>query len=66
MKRGRKAKNVKNITFTMSVSPAEAETLLKHGPTLQKAIRNIIDQEMQKEFDEATKETIEATRSLLH
>lgn len=64
MKRGRKPLTIKNITFTMSVSPAEAETLLKHGATLQKAIRNMIKEETKQTFDKTVKETVEASKSL--
>lgn len=53
MKRGRKPLSIKNITFTMSITPAEAETLLKHGNTYQKAIRNLINGERQKDLNEA-------------
>lgn len=63
-KRGRKPLTVKNITFTMSVTPAEAETLLKHGNTYQKAIRNLINEEKKQNWDKAVKETVEASRSL--
>lgn len=54
MKRGRKPLNIKNITFTMSITQAEAETLSKHGNTYQKAIRNLINEERQKDLNEAS------------
>ena len=65
MKRGRKPLTVKNITFTMSVTPAEAETLLKHGNTYQKAIRNLINEKKQKDLNEAIEETAKAAKSLI-
>lgn len=65
MKRGRKPLSIKSITFTMSITPAEAETLLKHGNTYQNAIRNLINEEKQKDLNEAIKETVKATKSLI-
>lgn len=63
MKRGRKPLNIKNITFTMSITPTEAETLSKHGNTYQKAIRNLINEERQKDLNEAIGGTAKTAQS---
>ena len=63
MKRGRKPLNIKNITFTMSITQAEAETLSKHGSTYQKAIRNLINEERQKDLNEAIGGTAKTAQS---
>ena len=65
MKRGRKPLTIKNITFTMSITQEEAETLLKHGNTYQNAIRNLINEEKQKDLTKAIEETAKAAKSLI-